>query len=226
MTSVTSTSRCTARRCSRCSSFPPGIGEAIRSPPCSARISMHSGISFQAIESPIRPRSKAIRALSDPDLSTIGKQAAADLDEQHWAQESFKLSTSAVYNSEVTGHLRALAESGQSPQDVPLQLTEEYLKAGGAVSERRLVEAGFRLGAVLKQVAAGTQVKSSGPVASASPENPGTGGDSKEITVYITKSGQSYHADGCRYLSKSKIPISLSEAKEKYTPCPICHPPE
>ena len=90
-------------------------------------------------------RSKAIRALSDPDLSTIGKQAAADLDEQHWAQESFKLSTSAVYNSEVTGHLRALAESGQSPQDVPLQLTEEYLKAGGAVSERRLVEAGFRL---------------------------------------------------------------------------------
>ena len=134
--------------------------------PVQRQISMHSGISFQAIESPIRPRSKAIRALSDPDLSTIGKQAAADLDEQHWAQESFKLSTSAVYNSEVTGHLRALAESGQSPQDVPLQLTEEYLKAGGAVSERRLVEAGFRLGAVLKQVAAGTQVKSSGPVAS------------------------------------------------------------
>lgn len=47
----------------------------------------------------------------------------------------------------------------------------------------------------------------------------------KDITVYITKSGGKYHADGCRYLSKSKIPISLSEAKgEGYTPCKVCKP--
>ncbi|HHV98151.1 MAG TPA: MBL fold metallo-hydrolase [Clostridiaceae bacterium] len=42
-------------------------------------------------------------------------------------------------------------------------------------------------------------------------------------TVYITKSGSKYHKDGCRYLSKSKIPISLSEALERnYTPCSVC----
>lgn len=49
----------------------------------------------------------------------------------------------------------------------------------------------------------------------------------KDITVYVTNSGKKYHSDGCRYLSKSKIPISLSEAKsEGYTPCKVCNPPQ
>jgi len=42
-------------------------------------------------------------------------------------------------------------------------------------------------------------------------------------TVYITKSGQKYHKAGCRSLSKSSIPISLSDAKARgYQPCSIC----
>ncbi len=46
-------------------------------------------------------------------------------------------------------------------------------------------------------------------------------------TVYITKTGSKYHADGCRSLSQSKIPISLEEAKAKgYGPCSICKPPQ
>ncbi len=46
-------------------------------------------------------------------------------------------------------------------------------------------------------------------------------------TVYITRSGKRYHRDGCRYLSMSKIPISLKDAKANgYTPCKVCHPPE
>lgn len=44
-------------------------------------------------------------------------------------------------------------------------------------------------------------------------------------TVYITKTGSKYHCDGCRYLSRSCIPISLSEAKsEGYAPCSVCDP--
>lgn len=43
--------------------------------------------------------------------------------------------------------------------------------------------------------------------------------------VYVTKTCDKYHADGCRYLSKSKIPISLSYARAKYEPCPVCNPP-
>jgi competence protein ComEC len=43
--------------------------------------------------------------------------------------------------------------------------------------------------------------------------------------VYITATGKAYHKEGCKYLSKSKIPIKLSEAKAKgYTPCKVCNP--
>ncbi len=43
------------------------------------------------------------------------------------------------------------------------------------------------------------------------------------ITVYITRTGAKYHRDGCRYLSKSKIPITLKEAINRgYTPCSVC----
>lgn len=44
-------------------------------------------------------------------------------------------------------------------------------------------------------------------------------------TVYITRTGEKYHEDGCRSLSKSKIETTLLKAKnEGYTPCSICKP--
>ena len=46
------------------------------------------------------------------------------------------------------------------------------------------------------------------------------------VTVYITASGTKYHREGCTYLSESKIPITLEEAKAKgYGPCSVCKPP-
>lgn len=42
-------------------------------------------------------------------------------------------------------------------------------------------------------------------------------------TVYITNTGSKYHRSGCRYLSKSKNAISLSEAQRLgYTACSVC----
>lgn len=47
-----------------------------------------------------------------------------------------------------------------------------------------------------------------------------------EVTVYITKTGEKYHRDGCQYLRKSQIATSLESAKSRgYTPCSRCHPP-
>lgn len=44
-------------------------------------------------------------------------------------------------------------------------------------------------------------------------------------TVYITRTGEKYHDDGCRYLSKSQIKTTLNEAKENgYTACSVCKP--
>lgn len=50
--------------------------------------------------------------------------------------------------------------------------------------------------------------------------------EKKDITVYVTKTGKKYHRNGCRYLSKSQIPMSLSDAKAAgYGPCSVCNPP-
>ena len=58
------------------------------------------------------------------------------------------------------------------------------------------------------------------PATTKAPENIGTG-------VYITDTGEKYHSGGCSYLKKSKIEISLDEAKSRgYTPCSRCHPPQ
>lgn len=47
--------------------------------------------------------------------------------------------------------------------------------------------------------------------------------DKNSETVYITKSGEKYHRDGCGSLSKSKIAISKSKAiSQGYTPCSRC----
>jgi len=47
------------------------------------------------------------------------------------------------------------------------------------------------------------------------------------VTVYITKTGEKYHRDGCQYLAKSKIAINLEDAKARgYGPCSKCKPPQ
>lgn len=59
------------------------------------------------------------------------------------------------------------------------------------------------------------------PVPAAAPS------EDQSVTVYTTNTGTKYHIDGCTYLSKSKIPISLEDAKAKgLTPCSKCQPPQ
>ena len=49
----------------------------------------------------------------------------------------------------------------------------------------------------------------------------------KEQTVYITRTGKKYHRATCRYLSHSKIPTTLKDAKANgYTACSVCMPPQ
>ena len=46
-----------------------------------------------------------------------------------------------------------------------------------------------------------------------------------EGEVYVTRTGKKYHREGCISLRRSKMPISLAEAKERYSPCGRCNPP-
>ena len=48
----------------------------------------------------------------------------------------------------------------------------------------------------------------------------------EDVIVYVTRTGAKYHRDGCQYLRRSKIPMKLKEAKERYTPCSKCRPPQ
>ena len=55
--------------------------------------------------------------------------------------------------------------------------------------------------------------------------NSGSSGGSTK--VYVTETGECYHLSGCRYLSHSKIPISLKVAKAQgYRACSVCDPPQ
>jgi len=52
-------------------------------------------------------------------------------------------------------------------------------------------------------------------------------GDFHFAFLGISSLQQTYHQGWCRYLSKSKIEITLKEAKaEGYTPCKVCNPPQ
>src|SRR6266852_1421102 len=64
------------------------------------------------------------------------------------------------------------------------------------------------------------------PVSTASVVAQAQGGqvDPQNVTVYVTRTGKKYHRDGCRYLSMSKIPMSLKEAAARYEPCSVCKP--
>ncbi len=86
-------------------------------------------------------RNKAIVFVNQQ--AAIGQAAVKKLDEKAWLDESFAIADTAVYDNEVRGHLRV---DGELPE---LKLTERYLEEGGRIAERRVIEAGFRLGAVL-----------------------------------------------------------------------------
>jgi hypothetical protein len=46
-----------------------------------------------------------------------------------------------------------------------------------------------------------------------------------DTIVYVTKTGEKYHTEGCASLKKSKIAITLGKATIKYQPCKQCNPP-
>ncbi len=77
------------------------------------------------------------------------------------------------------------------------------------------------------------QEKATAPPAPPAQVKPEEKAETKEQTpsedpiVHVTKSGKKYHCAGCKSLSKSDIPLHLSEAKTKgFGPCGTCHPPE
>ncbi|MBI5093875.1 MAG: hypothetical protein HZB26_15730 [Candidatus Hydrogenedentes bacterium] len=48
----------------------------------------------------------------------------------------------------------------------------------------------------------------------------------ESVTVYVTAKGKNYHSDGCKFLWRSKNPLTLKDAVAKgYKACVACKPP-
>jgi hypothetical protein len=107
-----------------------------------------AGMKFRGVQQ------KAITLTHDHDLKLAGEKAANDLNVDTWVKESFDLAGRYAYTAEVLEHLDG--ETNYKKLE-PLNLSEEYLSNGGEIADQRLVEAGYRLGAILKKLANGSQ---------------------------------------------------------------------
>jgi hypothetical protein len=97
-------------------------------------------------------RNRAITVVNDSRLAKIGAEAAGALDAEVWMSESHDLAKSAVYESQIRVALKRMEDGGGTVE--PIQLSNDYLKVGGRVAEQRVVQAGYRLGALLKTLIA------------------------------------------------------------------------
>ena len=93
---------------------------------------------------------------------------------------------------------------------------EQAAAAAAAVEEEAAAAA-----AAAEEEAAAAVAEQEAAAAAAAASADGGGGD----TVYITKTGEKFHRDGCRYLKKSQIAISRSDAvAQGYGACSVCNP--
>jgi hypothetical protein len=97
-------------------------------------------------------RNEALKLIGDASQNAAGERAAKSLDPVEWIRESRALAESVALGPEILTPLRIAEKKGESPPTIVL--TEEYLREGGMVARRRVVESGYRLGALLKQVVA------------------------------------------------------------------------
>lgn len=98
-------------------------------------------------------RNLSFATTADDENKSIGTAAATELDESKWLDESFELATNVAYGPEILGPVRIM-DGDMDTEYPPIVLTEDYLQAGGRAADRRLIQAGYRLGAILKQIAA------------------------------------------------------------------------
>ncbi len=141
------------------------------------------------------------------DLESQLEKTSAELDAL-----SQKLEELEAENQKLSGDLTT---ANQTIQDLSSKITdlENQLSQKTAEAEQLSSE----------KSTSSSKNNTSSDDSDASPGQKSGGGGA---TVYITKTGEKYHTGGCSYLKKSKIAISLDEAKaDGYSPCSRCNPP-
>ena len=146
-----------------------------------------------------------------------------------FAVDGSKISTQTVAYKSATVHESfsgekdvtvsvSVSQDAEATQELARKAEEEAAKAEAEAKAKAEAEEAARAQAEAEaaaQAQAQAEAQRKAEAAAAAQTN--------EQTVYITKTGEKYHHDGCQYLKKSKIPISLSDAESRgYTPCSKC----
>ena len=94
---------------------------------------------------------EAFRMISNRELAAAGEQAMSDLSPTAWAAESKALSSQVAYADEVRSYLKSV--DSLDDDDTPrLHLTQQYLQTAGALIDKQVMRAGYRLAAMLKEL--------------------------------------------------------------------------
>lgn len=118
-----------------------------------------------------------------------------------------------------------------SQEVIDLRSENETLNTTISEQEKTINEQAERISELEAQLAEASKPSSSSGSSGSSGSSSSSGSsgstsstsETQSVTVYITRTGEKYHRSGCRYLSNSKIPISLSNAKASgYTACSVC----
>jgi len=159
---------------------------------------------------------REIRADVDVDVLKVGHHGSSS-------------STSSSFLKKVTPQYAVISVGEDNTYGHPTQKTLDKLAAAGAKIYRTDLNGTIIISTNGNSYTVKTQRTASAPAAQAKPsptpkQNESIAADG--TIVYITKTGKKYHREGCRYLSKSMIEISLEKAKKKYDPCSVCDPPQ
>ena len=112
------------------------------------------------------------------------------------------------------------AFDGSADHTVHIKLVRDAEAMAEAQAAKEQAAAAAAAAAAEEEAAAAVAEQEAAAAAAAASAG-GGGGD----TVYITKTGEKFHRDGCRYLKKSQIAISRSDAvAQGYGACSVCNP--
>ena len=130
--------------------------------------------------------------------------------QRKWKVQASEIATTEAYQTQI-------ADLKQQVKQFQSDLTQK----DAAISEKQAIIDQLKKQSVPAPAATPSTASVSG---SSSSSRASSASAPKSQTVYVTNTGSKYHRAGCQYLRKSKIPISLSDAKAQgYSACSRCY---
>ena len=155
------------------------------------------------------------------ELSQQIQDLSSEVDDLSTKNE--ELQTSLDQANEQIAKLSSLEDQQAVIDNLNSQIQD--LKEQAAAKDDEISELKSKSTATQSSSSANSSGSNSSSTAAASSETVQEAPSSTSYTVYITKTGEKYHRDGCRYLKKSQIAIDKNDAvARRYTPCSVCNP--